>query len=211
VIPAFPAHRKTSVTDLFTLLEELQSIARTGLNYSTDPYARAHYERLLELATLHYGRALDLPAFDVRGRLRGELGSITPKVGADAAIFDDDGRILLVERADDRAWGLPAGWVEPNEAPIDTVVREAREEIGLEIEPVELADVMFRPASAEYGPHAVVSIVYLCKVVGGDIALSHEVLAARYWQIDDVPIWHKDHRKFAVAAHAVWTSRRSGH
>jgi ADP-ribose pyrophosphatase YjhB (NUDIX family) len=199
------------VTDLLTLFEELQSIARTGLNYSTDPYARAHYERLLELATLHYGRALDLPAVDVRARLRGELGSITPKVGADAAIFDDDGRILLVERADDRAWGLPAGWVEPNEAPIDTVVREAREEIGLEIEPVELADVMFRPASAEYGPHAVVSIVYLCKVVSGEIALSHEVLAARYWQIDDVPIWHKDHRKFAVAAHAVWTSRRSGH
>jgi ADP-ribose pyrophosphatase YjhB (NUDIX family) len=154
---------------------------------------------------------LDLPASDVRARLRGDLGSITPKVGADAAIFDDDGRILLVERADDRAWGLPAGWVEPNEAPIDTVVREAREEIGLEIEPLELADVMFRPASAEYGPHAVVSIVYLCKVVGGDTALSHEVLAARYWQIDDVPIWHKDHRKFAVAAHAVWTSRRSGH
>jgi ADP-ribose pyrophosphatase YjhB (NUDIX family) len=199
------------VTDLLTLLEELQSIARTGLNYSTDPYARAHYERLLELATMHYGRALDLPRLDVRARLRGELGSITPKVGADAAIFDDAGRILLVERADDRAWGLPAGWVEPNEAPIDTVVREAREEIGLEIEPVELADVMFRPASAEYGPHAVVSIVYLCKVVSAEIALSHEVLAARYWQIDDVPIWHKDHRKFAVAAHAVWTSRRSAH
>ena len=199
------------MTDLLNLLEELQSIARTGLNYSTDPYARAHYERLLELATVHYSRALDLPALQVRERLRGELGSITPKVGADAAIFDDDGRILLVERADDRAWGLPAGWVEPNEAPIDTVVREAREEIGLEIEPVELANVMFRPASAEYGPHAVVSIVYVCKVVGGDIALSHEVLAARYWQIEDVPIWHKDHRKFAVAAHAVWTSRRSPH
>ena len=199
------------MTDLLTLLEELQSIARTGLNYSTDPYARAHYERLLELATLHYGQAFDLPEVDVRTRLSGELGSITPKVGADAAIFDDDGRILLVERADDRAWGLPAGWVEPNEAPIDTVVREAREEIGLEIEPLELADVMFRPASAEYGPHAVVSIVYVCEVVGGDIALSHEVLAARYWQIDDVPIWHKDHRKFAVAAYAVWTSRRSSH
>jgi ADP-ribose pyrophosphatase YjhB (NUDIX family) len=193
---------------LLTLLEELQSIARTGLNYSTDPYARAHYARLLELAATHYGQAVDLPVPEVRARLQGELGSITPKVGADAAIFDEAGRILLVERSDDRRWGLPAGWVDPNEAPANTVRREAREELGLEVEPVQLVDVMFRPASAEYGPHAVVSIVYLCQVRGGELALSHEVLAARYWVIDEVPAWHKDHLKFARAAHTVWTARR---
>jgi ADP-ribose pyrophosphatase YjhB (NUDIX family) len=194
---------------LFALLDEIQSIARTGLNYSTDPYARAHYTRLLELAAMHYARALDLPEPEVRARLQGELGSITPKVGADAAIFDDAGRILLVERADDRCWGLPAGWVEPNEAPIRTVVREAREELGLDVEPLHLVDVLFRSASAEYGPHAVVSVVYLCEVRGGEIELSHEVLAARYWALNDVPIWHKDHLKFAQAAHAVWTARRT--
>jgi ADP-ribose pyrophosphatase YjhB (NUDIX family) len=195
------------VTDLLTLLDELQSIARTGLNYSSDPYARAHYTRLLELAAMYYGRALDLPAVEVRRRLQGEVGSITPKVGADAAIFDDEGRILLVERSDDQCWGLPAGWVEPNEAPWDTVRREAREEIGLDVEPVALVDVMFRPASAAYGPHAVVSVVYLCRILSGEITLSHEVLGARYWAVDDVPHWHKDHLKFARAAHAVWTIR----
>ncbi len=197
------------MTDLLALLEELQSIARTGLNYSTDPYARAHYTRLLELAAVHYGQALDLPLPEVRAHLQGELGSITPKVGADAAIFDDAGQILLVERSDDRCWGLPAGWVDPNEAPWNTVRREAREELALEIEPVHLVDVMFRPASAEYGPHAVVSIVYLCEVRAGQIVLSHEVLGARYWAIDQVPVWHKDHLKFAKAAYAVWTTRRA--
>jgi ADP-ribose pyrophosphatase YjhB (NUDIX family) len=199
------------VTDLLALLDEIQAIARTGLNYSTDPYARAHYARLLELATTHYGSALNLPEPAVRERLQGELGSITPKVGADAAILDDDGRILLVERADDRRWGLPAGWVEPNEAPAHTVVREAREEVGLHVEPVQIVDVMFRPASVENGPHAVVSVVYLCSVLGGDLTLSHEVLAAQYWHIGEVPKWHKDHRKFAEAAHAVWTRRRTQH
>jgi len=53
-----------------------------------------------------------------------------------------------------------------------------------------------------------VSIVYLCQVRGGEITLSHEVLAARYWVIDEVPAWHKDHLKFARAAHTVWTARR---
>lgn len=197
------------MTDLLTLLDELQSIARTGLNYSTDPYARAHYTRLLELAAEHYGRALDLPAPQVRARLQGELGSITPKVGADAAIFDEDGRILLVQRSDDRRWGLPAGWVEPNEPPIRTAVREAHEEVGLTIQPIQLVDVMFRPASEAFGPHAVVSVVYLCEVRGGEFALSSEVLDARYWAIDQVPAWHKDHREFAEAAHRVWTASRA--
>lgn len=197
------------MSDLLTLLEELQSIARTGLNYSTDPYARAHYSRLLELAALYYGKTLELPSSAVRARLQGELGSITPKVGADAAIFDEQGRILLVERADDRCWGLPAGWVDPNEAPANTVRREAREELSLDVEPVALVDVMFRPASAEYGPHAVVSIVYLCEVRGGEIALSHEVLDARFWTVEEVPVWHKDHLKFARAARAVWTTRQA--
>jgi ADP-ribose pyrophosphatase YjhB (NUDIX family) len=197
------------VTDLLTLLEELQSIGRIGLNYSTDPYARGHYARLLELSALHYGQALDMPVPEVRARLQGELGSITPKVGADAAIFDEEGRILLVERADDRCWGLPAGWVDPNEAPWNTVRREAREELALEVEPVQLVDVMFRPASAEFGPHAVVSIVYLCEIRAGEIVPSHEVLHARYWAIEQVPVWHKDHLKFAKAAHAVWTTRRA--
>lgn len=197
------------MSDLLTLLEEIQSIARTGLNYSTDPYARAHYTRLLELATMHYGTTFDLPEPEVRARLQGEMGSVTPKVGADAAIFDREGRILLVERADDRRWGLPAGWVEPNEPPIRTVVREVLEELGLEVAPVRLVDVMFRPASAIYGPHAVVSVVYQCEVRGGEMTLSHEVLAARYWAIDEVPVWHKDHAKFARAAYAVWTARLS--
>ncbi|MDQ4080078.1 MAG: NUDIX hydrolase N-terminal domain-containing protein [Gemmatimonadota bacterium] len=193
--------------DVLALLDEMQAIARTGLNFSTDPYARAHYTRLLELATTFYGRALNISPEAVRARLKGEIGCITPKVGADAAIFDEQGRILLVERADDRRWGLPAGWVEPNEPPSRTVVREAREEIGLEVEPVQIVDAIFRPASAEGGPHAVVSVVYLCEIRGGEIAPSHEVLSARYWRISDVPAWHRNHAQLATAAHTAWTKR----
>ncbi len=193
--------------DVLALLDELQAIARTGLNFTTDPYVRAHYTRLLELATTFYGRALELPPEAVRRRLQGELGCITPKVGADAAIFDSQGRILLVERADDRRWGLPAGWVEPNEPPSYTVVREAREEIGLDVEPVQLVDVIFRPASVAAGPHAIVSVVYLCEVRSGEITPSHEVVSARYWQISHVPAWHQNHEQLARAAHGAWAHR----
>ena len=103
--------------DILPLLDELQTIARNGLNHTTNPYDRERFERLLALATKYYGEALDLPPDAVRHRLVGELGYITPKVGADAAIFDREGRILLVRRSDDGLWCLPCGWVEPNESP----------------------------------------------------------------------------------------------
>jgi len=97
--------------DILPLLDELRTIARNGLTYATGPYDRERYERLFDLTCRYYGQALDLPPEAARARLAAELGYITPKVGADAAIVEDDGRILLVRRADDGRWCLPGGWV----------------------------------------------------------------------------------------------------
>jgi 8-oxo-dGTP pyrophosphatase MutT (NUDIX family) len=196
--------------DIFPLLEELQTIARNGLHYATDPYDRERYNRLLELVSVYYGAALDLPAEEARRRLTGELGQITPKVGADAAIFDDAGRILLHLRADDRRWCLPCGWVEPNETPAEAAVREAYEETGLEVHPLELVDVFTRLPSAEYGPHTMIAVVYLCEIAGGELRLSHEGLDLRYWVIDEVTGWHANHRDYAAAAYRRWRARMDG-
>ena len=190
--------------NLMSLLDELRTIARNGLTYSTNPYDRERYERLLDLASDHYGQALDLPAAEARRRLADELGYITPKVGADAAIHDDEGRILLELRADNQRWCLPCGWVEPNETPAEAAVREAREETGLVVRVVELIDVFTRMPSAEYGPHTMVAVVYLCEVVGGTLVCSHESLELRYWNIEDVPVWHAHHRTQALKARAAW-------
>ena len=195
--------------DILPLLNELQAMARNGLTYADNPYDRERYKRLLELASQYYGVVVNLPAEEVQKRLSAELGHITPKVGADAAIFDRNGEILLMQRADDGGWCLPCGWVEPNESPAEAVVREAREETGLEIRPVCLVDVFTRLPSAGYGPHTVISVVYYCEVVGGKMRMSREGLDLRYWPINDVSAWHRDHHRFALATYEVWLERRS--
>jgi ADP-ribose pyrophosphatase YjhB (NUDIX family) len=194
--------------DILPLLDELQTIARTGLNFTESPYDRERYERLLQLATEYYGLTLDLPPADVRARLTQELGYITPKVGAEAGIFDEEGRILLVQRSDDQRWCLPCGWVDPNETPAQTAVRETREEVGLEVRILRLVDVLTRMPSGEMGPHTAVAVIYLCEITGGEIALSHESLDARYWRIEDVPVWHELHQRYAEAARDCWLKVR---
>ena len=198
-----------SVPDITSLLDELQTLARNGLNYASDSYDRERYERLLTLATQSYATLLELPEAAIRARFARELGHITPKVGADAAIFNDEGEILLMERVDGTGWCLPCGWVEPNEKPAEAAVREAREETGLEVEVKQLVGVFTRKPSAGYGPHTMIAVVHLCDVVGGTLTLSHEGLALRYRLIDAVDRWHATHEQYARAAHEMWRADRS--
>ncbi len=192
--------------DILELLNEIQAIARTGLHYTEGAYDRERYERLLELATQNYSDLLNLPSENVQTRFGKETGYITPKIGADAAIFNEQGEILLMERADGSGWCLPCGWVEVNERPIDAAVREVREETGLEVEVKQFVGVFTRKASVKNGPHTMVAVVHLCQIVGGELTLSHEGSALRYWPIEDMDNWHPNHDKYARAAHKMWQS-----
>jgi len=49
-------------------------------------------------------------------------------------IIIEEGKILLLYREDEGHWEVPGGKVEENESPTQTALREAREEIGVEIE-----------------------------------------------------------------------------
>lgn len=194
--------------DPYALLDEIQTIARNGLLFATNPYDRERYTRLLELATQAYSELLAVPDEAVRTRLLREIGYITPKVGADAAIFNDDGHILLMERADGSGWCLPCGWVEPNEKPAEAVVRETREETGLEVVVKRLVGVFTRMPSQWNGVHTMISVLHLCEVIGGDLTLSSEGLSLRYWPIDEVEHWHATHEQYARAAYRVWAAEQ---
>jgi ADP-ribose pyrophosphatase YjhB (NUDIX family) len=194
--------------DRLSLLDELRAIAQTGLHYATDPYDRERYTRLMDLVTRGYADALDVPEPDVRTRLARDLGYVSAKVGTDAAIFDAEGRLLLVLRSDDESWGLVAGWVDPGETPATTVVREVREEVDLTVTAFELVDVVGRPAGTRFGPHAVVSVVYLCEVAPGPVTISHDAIAAEYRHPEDVDAWHANHEQLAYLARDHWRARR---
>ena len=54
-------------------------------------------------------------------------------LGAFAVIFDDNGRVLLSHRRDYDLWNLPGGRVEIGELPTESVIRETKEETGLDV------------------------------------------------------------------------------
>jgi ADP-ribose pyrophosphatase YjhB (NUDIX family) len=197
--------------DVVGLLDEIRALARTGLHYTDDPFDRARYERLLELASHGYADVFGAEPESLRTRFLAQTGYATAKVGADGAAFDDDDRILLVRRADDGRWGLVAGWVDPNESPRETLVREFREEVGVDARVDRLAGAFSRIGSASEGPHSVISLVYLCSVRQHTFTYQpHEVLEAGWYDVDDVTEWHLNHERLARAARDAWWRVRGG-
>ncbi len=92
--------------------------------------------------------------------------------GVAAVIHDDHGRVLVL-RTVHGTWSLPAGAIDPGETPREAVVRETREECGLEVLPVELLDVFggvrFRHVYPNGDQVESTTCVFRCQVVGGEL------------------------------------------
>jgi 8-oxo-dGTP diphosphatase len=105
----------------------------------------------------------------------------THRVGAFAVIFDDSGRVLLSRRVDSGWWNLPGGGVEPWESVSEGVVREVREETGLEVEAGRLIGVYSKPQKHE------VVVVFECQIKGGTITSTEEADHHEWFAPDALP------------------------
>jgi ADP-ribose pyrophosphatase YjhB (NUDIX family) len=91
-------------------------------------------------------------------------------------------QVLLSIRSDLFGWELPGGTLEADESASEAVVREVREETGLEIEPITHVGDWVRKG---FRPHT--ARVYLCRVVGGSESPSHETPRLAWFDVDDHP------------------------
>jgi ADP-ribose pyrophosphatase YjhB (NUDIX family) len=108
-----------------------------------------------------------------------------PYLAVSAAIFRD-GRVLIVRRARPpahRLHTLPGGGVELGETLEHAVIREVREETGLDVAPVALAgyrEVIVRDDAARVERHFVI-LPFAARYVGGEVTLNDE-LAEAHWR-----------------------------
>jgi 8-oxo-dGTP pyrophosphatase MutT (NUDIX family) len=99
---------------------------------------------------------------------------------------DEAGRVLLVRHAGhDDGWSILGGAVEPGESPAAAAVREAREEIGVDVQLVRLLDVLGGPDYEVSYPNgdrvAYVTAVYEARVAGGSPVVSDDELSELAW------------------------------
>jgi 8-oxo-dGTP diphosphatase len=115
------------------------------------------------------------------------------------AIIVNDNLILAVQRSESMKlplqWEFPGGKLEPNETEVECIVREIKEELSLEIDPV----LKIRSHIFHYPDISIELIPYIAKIIGGDIQLT-EHIRYKYFSVDellninwakaDIPIVH---------------------
>jgi 8-oxo-dGTP pyrophosphatase MutT (NUDIX family) len=117
---------------------------------------------------------------------------ITPHVGANVAIFNEKGQVLLTRRQDNGLWCLPGGHMDPGERLDQTAVREAEEETGLRIELGRLVGLY----SSYYPPgtfgqnspaHSILVALFRARAAGGVLTLNPEVTEFGWFAPDHLP------------------------
>lgn len=111
-----------------------------------------------------------------------------PAVTTYAFVRDDEDRYLVLRRAKEPClgeWDLPGGFVEAGETPGDAIVRELREETGLEIGIERILGAF----TGQYGAGGkwTVDVGFLARATGGAFRLDAEKSDAAWLPLDELP------------------------
>ena len=125
--------------------------------------------------------------------LRRAVDSHDPLIIAGASTLVREGdRVLLQRRADNGAWVVPGGALELGERIDQTAVREAREETGLDVEPVRLVGLYSEPRWIATYPHGdrvqIFVALFECRMLGGALRSDGvETADVRWFPLDALP------------------------
>ena len=177
--------------------ESLAGLARTGMGFTESQYERERYEEILNIAG-DIKAAADHGTHDVldaQGHVgewmkqigKGIPGYATPKVAVGAAVSNEKGELLLIQRADSGFWLYPTGWCDIGYSAPEVVVKEVQEETGYEVEPIRLIGILdgMRLGASRVPLY---SMLFLCKLTGGSMNIHElECTDAGWFSKDNLP------------------------
>jgi ADP-ribose pyrophosphatase YjhB (NUDIX family) len=166
---------------------EIQQLCQTGLAFSASEYDTQRYKRLTGIAAEITASHSGISKEEIIENFLAHPGYATPKVDIRAAIIENN-NILLVQEKMDNKWAMPGGWADVGEAPATAIIRETKEESGLEVIPNKIIGVY--DANRNGRPleffHAY-KIVFLCETLGGNLKARAETIAVDYFRFEDLP------------------------
>lgn len=104
-----------------------------------------------------------------------------------AVVTDEVGRLLLLQHRfrpgyqKGGGWGIPGGFIQSGEQPEAAIRRELREEIGLEVENIQ---VVFVRALER---HKQIEVIFRCRPQSNFQPQSREIIRAEWFRLDALP------------------------
>jgi len=167
--------------------QQLQAVAQTGDAYANNDFDRQRYDLVRKIAAEIMAAGSQTDVQDVLDVFVREGGYATPKMDVRAAVFRDDG-ILMVQERSDGLWTLPGGFADVGDSPSVAIEREVLEESGFTVKVTKLAALFDRNRHPHppFGYH-IWKAFFLCDLQGGVATPSIETSAVGFFPESALP------------------------
>jgi len=174
--------------ELLEAAKQVKALSETGLVYQDNPFDRERYSQLR-------GLALNIMA-NLTGNNVETIGSFfadvkdypTPKVDVRGFVMNETGEILMVRERIDGKWTIPGGWADIGFTPSEMVIKEVREESGLEVSVDRLMAVYDKRCHKHPpSPWYIYKLVFLCRWDGGKLNPGFDILEAGWFNVKELP------------------------
>ncbi len=196
--------------------DQLRDQAAMGLYFADNIYEKERCTVLqtisLEMAALATGVTTE-SLEPLRATV---LARPTPLTVVDTAVIDEDGRILLIQRADNKKWAMPGGALEVGETAAEGALRETLEETGVQCQITAMVGVfdsrLCGSETAHHLYHFTFLAIPLSSTALGNGSHNHEILDLAWFAEDGLPeemdsghvtripevyrVWHGDKRPY---------------
>ncbi len=112
-----------------------------------------------------------------------------PWIGIDAIILSEDNKKILLIKRGSKAfhgmWGLISGKVDWGEEIKETVIREAKEELNLDIEIIRFVG-RYYDKKGRHPTKTMICLPHICRVIGGQLKASSDALDAKWVPLEEV-------------------------
>ncbi len=166
----------------------IQAEAQTGLHYAENPYQQERFRHLMAVAEEMLQHQGHVDPETAHALCTQPDGYATPRIDVRAAVFDEQGRILMVRDAGDGGWCLPGGWADVGDTPSGAAEREVLEEAGFQVKARRLIGVYDanRVPGKLHLYHAF-KVVFLCDLLAGEARGSIETTEVAFFAYEDLP------------------------
>ena len=180
-------------TEILDEIKRLKAIADVGLLYCKNDYDK---ERYLELQDISL-RLLNKVSGHTLEALKASFAAVsdypTAKVDIRGLALSPGKKILLVKESIDAKWSLPGGWADVGHSPKETIVKEFKEETGLDVIPKALLAVFDKRLHAHPPqPFYVYKMVYYCEVISFEFRKGFDALDVQYFDVNHLPELSED-------------------
>lgn len=180
--------------EILLAFKRVKSVADTGLLYCKEDYGRERYHELEDIALTSISKLTSRSISTIRNFYDKVTDYPTPKVDVRAFIVNEQQQILMVKERADSCWTLPGGWADIGLTPSECVIKEVKEETGLDAEVIRLMAVFDKkkyPHPPQ--PFYVYKMVFHCRITGAmTFNKAFDVLDIRFFDINDLPALSED-------------------